>query len=165
MPQVSDEEARAMQHLIVKACQTTTTGGTANERQVGGTHYSQTAKGGRQHWDEAWDEYREAWFVLNIKKYITRYRKKDGIKDLEKARHYLDKLIEKEREDEAKGKEEEEIHSTPESRGKPVESWPRCYFCTQLAPSLVDTVKGPMCERCYSSRVSMGFFKSESGKE
>jgi len=33
----------------------------------------------------------------NIIKYVCRYRKKDGLKDLEKARHYLDMLIEKER--------------------------------------------------------------------
>lgn len=29
----------------------------------------------------------------NIIKYVTRYLKKDGIKDLIKAKHYLDKLI------------------------------------------------------------------------
>jgi hypothetical protein len=33
----------------------------------------------------------------NIIKYVCRYKRKDGLKDLEKARHYLDMLIEKER--------------------------------------------------------------------
>lgn len=33
----------------------------------------------------------------NIVKYVSRYRMKDGVKDLEKARVYLDWLIEKER--------------------------------------------------------------------
>lgn len=71
----------------------------ANERQVGGDHYRAAAKGGKQHWDEAWEEYREAWFVLNITKYVKRYRRKGGIEDLKKARHYLDKLIELEEQD------------------------------------------------------------------
>lgn len=30
----------------------------------------------------------------NVIKYITRWRKKDGRKDLEKARHYIDLLLE-----------------------------------------------------------------------
>ena len=30
----------------------------------------------------------------NVVKYVTRWRAKNGIKDLEKARHYLDLLIE-----------------------------------------------------------------------
>jgi hypothetical protein len=66
----------------------------ANQRQVAGNHYRHTAKDGEQHWDRMWRLYREAWFVGNITKYVERYRHKDGIKDLEKARHYLDKLIE-----------------------------------------------------------------------
>ena len=36
----------------------------------------------------------------NIIKYVCRYKKKDGIKDLEKARDYLNYLIEKEKEKE-----------------------------------------------------------------
>lgn len=72
---------------------------TANDRQVGGTHYKDSAKGGEQHWDMMWRLYREAWFVGGVTKYILRYRNKDGLKDLEKARHYLDKLIELEEQD------------------------------------------------------------------
>lgn len=36
-------------------------------------------------------------YLGNIIKYVSRYRKKDGIKDLEKARVYLDWLIEHEK--------------------------------------------------------------------
>jgi 5-methylcytosine-specific restriction endonuclease McrA len=32
--------------------------------------------------------------IKNIIKYVTRYKEKNGMRDLEKARHYLDKLIE-----------------------------------------------------------------------
>ncbi len=67
-----------------------------NSTQVGGDHYKTD---GEQHWDRMWRMYREAWFVGNITKYVERYRKKDGIKDLEKAAHYLKKLIELETED------------------------------------------------------------------
>ena len=61
----------------------------ANERQVGGGHYKATI----QHWD----------FVISnglgylegqITKYVTRWDKKNGLQDLYKARHFLDKLIE-----------------------------------------------------------------------
>ena len=44
-------------------------------------------------------DYIESWGMGycegNILKYITRYRAKDGKRDLEKARWYLDRLIEK----------------------------------------------------------------------
>lgn len=58
---------------------------------MGGSHYRDQK--GQEHWDRAWDKYREAWFVLNITKYVERYRSKDGLQDLLKARQYLDKLI------------------------------------------------------------------------
>lgn len=242
MPQVSEKESMEIQSRIEKA---------ANERQVGGNHYRDVNY--QQHWDRAWDLYREAWFVLNITKYCERYRKKDGIKDLEKARHYLDKLIEKETE--AANKEgmsdpgqivkvRENTYvweSTPETRkplGKqywemtpeelrsinpsfsaeavrlnlghwkcidPVTNriWRRddgmcvqpfllskadnpdgtwsgglamcdqkypmrlqCHFCTSTTSQLRNTIKGPMCDECYSGHVSSGVFKQyESGKE
>jgi hypothetical protein len=86
VPQVSEEEeAWAIRDRVVQA------------GKVDGTvrpeHYKPDATG-KQHWDRAWEQYREAWFVLNITKYVERYRSKDGIKDLRKARTYLDKLIE-----------------------------------------------------------------------
>jgi hypothetical protein len=62
----------------------------ANEKQVGGEHYILPI----QPWD----------FIIandlnflegNIVKYVTRSRRKGKtVEDLEKARHYLDKLIE-----------------------------------------------------------------------
>jgi hypothetical protein len=62
----------------------------ANERQVGGFHYA----GGYQHWDFVHDALHGCYLEGCITKYVTRWRKKDGIRDLEKAEHYLDKLIE-----------------------------------------------------------------------
>ena len=66
----------------------------ANDIQVGGSHYRDIAGKGEQHWDRMWRMYGEAWFVGNITKYVERYRDKDGVKDLKKAQHYLQKLIE-----------------------------------------------------------------------
>jgi hypothetical protein len=70
----------------------------ANERTAQmAPHYR---KGGaQQHWDRMWDLYREAWFVGNITKYVERYRTKNGLADLQKAKHYLQKLIELEEEE------------------------------------------------------------------
>jgi len=65
----------------------------ANNMQVGGEHYKNKAI---QPWD----------FIIanglgfldgNVVKYVCRYREKGGLIDLEKARHYLDKLIETEK--------------------------------------------------------------------
>lgn len=68
---------------------------TANERQVGGDHYRK--KGTEiQHWDYAemkgYDK-----FQYVITKYVERWRDKNGIVDLEKALHYLEKYIEVEK--------------------------------------------------------------------
>lgn len=61
----------------------------ANKRQVGGNHYDKPIK--------TWD------YILangipfmegNIIRYVTRWREKGGVQDLEKAQHYLQKLIE-----------------------------------------------------------------------
>ncbi len=61
----------------------------ANDRQVSGSHYQTEI----QPWD----------FIVannlnylegNIVKYVCRYKYKNGIVDLHKAQHYLDKLIE-----------------------------------------------------------------------
>lgn len=63
----------------------------ANERQIGGNHYK---KGGEEHWDRQWRLYGRGYFVGCITKYVERYHEKNGIQDLEKAKHFLDKLIE-----------------------------------------------------------------------
>ena len=62
----------------------------ANATQVGGGHYKKFAI---QPWD---------FFIANnvpymeatIMKYLCRWREKNGVEDLKKARHFLDKLIE-----------------------------------------------------------------------
>jgi hypothetical protein len=74
--------------------------GKANDRQVGGDHY----KGARdviQHWDYAWKKEFDP-FQYQITKYVERWKLKNGIQDLEKARHFLDKYIELAKEDEAR---------------------------------------------------------------
>lgn len=71
----------------------------ANSHQVGGGHYRRVA--GEQHWDRLVRLYglpaARCYFIGNITAYVERYQEKNGIQDLEKARHYLDKLIEEER--------------------------------------------------------------------
>lgn len=61
----------------------------ANSVQVGGTHYA----GKYQHWDLVAD-LKLGYFEGQITKYVTRWRKKNGVQDLEKARHFLIKLTE-----------------------------------------------------------------------
>lgn len=67
--------------------------------QIGGDHYrSKTI----QPWEamEAWMSHEAfAGFLKgNVIKYLCRYKDKNGVEDLKKARHYLDKLIEVESE-------------------------------------------------------------------
>lgn len=65
----------------------------ANEQQVGGTHYKGGSRSGQQHWDMAWD-FGLDFFQYQITRYLFRWRKKDGLEDLRKARHFIDKYIE-----------------------------------------------------------------------
>ena len=58
--------------------------------QVGGNHYTKLAI---QPW-EVIENNEMGFFDGNALKYIMRFRSKGGVQDLEKARHYLDKLIE-----------------------------------------------------------------------
>lgn len=67
---------------------------TANDRQVGGSHYK---KGGEEHWDRQWRLFGRGYFVGCITKYVERYHEKNGVQDLEKAAHFLEKLIELEK--------------------------------------------------------------------
>lgn len=67
----------------------------ANDMQVGGTHYEQNAI---QPWDFIISN-NLSYLVGNIIKYLCRYKNKNGVEDLRKARHYLDKLIEVETKD------------------------------------------------------------------
>ncbi len=62
----------------------------ANARQEGGAHY-------KAHRYETWDvilDWDLGYLDGNAVKYLSRWRLKGGIQDLEKARHYIDKLIE-----------------------------------------------------------------------
>jgi lipopolysaccharide biosynthesis regulator YciM len=61
----------------------------ANDIQVGGEHY----KGTIQHWDYVIAN-DLSYLEGQITKYVSRWRKKNGLQDLQKARHFLDKLIE-----------------------------------------------------------------------
>jgi len=63
---------------------------TANNKQVGGVHYKIKDI---QPWD-AIHEWGLGFFSGNVVKYVARHREKNGIEDLKKERHYLDKLIE-----------------------------------------------------------------------
>jgi len=59
-------------------------------RQVGGDHYTRLAI---QPW-EIIERNGMGFFDGSALAYIMRFREKGGVQDLEKARHYLDKLIE-----------------------------------------------------------------------
>lgn len=62
----------------------------ANSRQVGGKHYGLTDY---QHWDFVAD-FNLDYFQGQVTKYIIRWKEKNGLEDLLKARHFLDKYIE-----------------------------------------------------------------------
>lgn len=63
----------------------------ANEKQVGGTHYKKYKE--LQPWDvvTAWNL---GYLDGTALKYIARWRDKNGIEDLKKAIHFLEKLVE-----------------------------------------------------------------------
>lgn len=64
----------------------------ANRRQVGGNHYG-ALQPSYQHWDLAADT-GMGYFEGQITKYVARWRRKNGVQDLEKALHYAEKLLE-----------------------------------------------------------------------
>lgn len=71
------------------------------DTQIGGNHYRQG--GDIQPWDiiKAWElDFWEG----NVVKYVLRWKHKDGVQDLKKARHYLNYLIEQEEKNELKTK-------------------------------------------------------------
>lgn len=61
----------------------------ANDIQIGGEHY----KGDYQHWDWMID-IRLGYLEGCATKYLSRWRKKNGLQDLEKACHYVTKIKE-----------------------------------------------------------------------
>jgi len=58
-------------------------------KQVGWNHYS---KYSIQPWDII-DTYKLDFYEGNLLKYLLRYKDKNGLEDLEKAKHYLEKII------------------------------------------------------------------------
>ena len=64
----------------------------ANDRQVGGQHYDKPI----QHWDYVAANNLD-YFAGQITKYVSRWKDKNGIQDLEKAKHFLEKYIEVEK--------------------------------------------------------------------
>lgn len=63
----------------------------ANDRQVGGDHYR---KAEYQHWDWVCDIGLH-YLLACATKYVARWRDKNGVEDLKKAVHYLDKAMER----------------------------------------------------------------------
>ena len=62
----------------------------ANDKQEGGLHYKSKSI---QPWDAIVD-WGLGFLDGNVVKYMVRWKDKEGLQDLRKARHYLDKLIE-----------------------------------------------------------------------
>lgn len=67
----------------------------ANDRQEGGNHYKQF--NGFEPWD-AIIHFKLDYLTGTAVKYLLRWPHKNGIEDLKKAKHYIDKLIEVEEE-------------------------------------------------------------------
>jgi hypothetical protein len=61
----------------------------SNEKQIAGNHY----KSNIQHWDYVVANDLD-YFQAQITKYVTRWKKKNGMTDLLKAQHFLEKYIE-----------------------------------------------------------------------
>lgn len=75
----------------------------ADDNQIGGSHYKDKPLSPWEVIDADFNiEQRRGFYWGNILKYTLRYHDKDGVKDLKKARHYIDKLIELEEEHEHK---------------------------------------------------------------
>ena len=59
-------------------------------KQVGGNHYSKLAIQPVEYINKNKLSYLQG----NVIKYVTRYKDKNGVEDLQKAKHYIDLLIE-----------------------------------------------------------------------
>lgn len=64
----------------------------ANDRMVGGDHYPKGT--GEEHWDRMYRMFGAGYFIGSITKYVERYQSKGGVEDLQKAEHFIAKLIE-----------------------------------------------------------------------
>jgi hypothetical protein len=93
-PEFTEEEKEAMDQLA-QQMQAVADKALASDRQVGGEHYRAKTI---QPWTamESWmaPEQFEGYLRGNVIKYIARYKDKNGIEDVYKARHYLERLTE-----------------------------------------------------------------------
>lgn len=48
-----------------------------------------------EHWYDKWGKSADIIMVANVEKYLERYKEKNGMEDLQKAKTYLDRLIAK----------------------------------------------------------------------
>lgn len=85
-----------------------------NDRQVGGDHYRRAE--GEQHWDRVYRLFGSGYFIGCATKYIERYQDKNGKEDLEKAVHFIQKLISLEYPEPVKPKG---VGREPDQRGQP----------------------------------------------
>lgn len=65
----------------------------AKDKQVGGDHY----QGGTMQPFDVIDAFGLDFYEGSAVKYLLRWRKKNGVEDLEKAKHYIEILIEREK--------------------------------------------------------------------
>jgi hypothetical protein len=70
----------------------------ADERQVGGNHYKMNGRHSCEHWNYVLANDLD-YFQAQITKYVTRWKNKNGLQDLEKALHFLEKYIQEMRVD------------------------------------------------------------------
>ena len=68
-------------------------GSEANKIQIGGDHYKAADGKGEEHWDRV-SRLKLDYFQACITKYVERCWKKNGLQDLQKAQHFLQKYIE-----------------------------------------------------------------------
>ena len=97
----------------------------ANKKQVGGRHYTSPM----QHWDYVLANnipYLEAQII----KYLTRWRKKNGLQDLEKAQHFLTKLIEVNQPPINRDPTKVPEYKSDDVALNPTKPWPGRPFCT-----------------------------------
>jgi len=61
----------------------------SRDKQIGGDHYKKTSI---EPWDVFLDWQLDPW-LCNVIKYLQRHQRKNGKQDLEKAKHYLDFVL------------------------------------------------------------------------
>jgi hypothetical protein len=97
----------------------------ANKKQVGGQHYISPM----QHWDYVLANnipYLEAQII----KYVTRWRGKNGLQDLEKAQHFLEKLIEVNQPPINRDPTKVPEYKSDDVALNPTKPWPGRLYCT-----------------------------------